>query len=687
MKNLNFSLLSMSAAALFAMSVETTQAQCPGVLLVNEISNGKSGQQEFIELIAGSSSEAACASSDSVDISGWIIDDNNGYLSDTISGAFPDYGISQGHWRLTDDEIWTKFPKGDYLVLFNAADYNTSIAAFNAAALDPNGIHQTDTATYVAVGFTLAIEKNSSVPAADSLGGDTTYCGSGSYGIANTWATASLRNNCDGDGIQTRCPGCKISLGEPAAYHAISYGERTAFKSNSTFLDAAHLDFAMGDTVCGTGRTFYLSAGTNALAPELSGNWAYAADSTNATPGAPNTAANADFRDSLVAGVHTYDRCPAPATSEVPKGVLIVTEISNGPSGSCEYAEIIVAACEDDQFAQYVDIRGWILDDNAGNFNRFRTCGSGHGITSGHLRLAYNDVWDSVLVGSIIVVYNYSDNCYDLDTNYTGPDGNNVYWQPVGGTNPNIESVGSYPSSSNCDYCAPGGNNYSAPASSWTGRVGLRNSSDAFQVRCPGCTDEITGEPAFYHGVGYGSLTDFLSISAGSNDLGGPVLNYSSSTGKKYVFEGTSVAATGNPADWTRYNADTAGAVPPTLGNVESTFQDGIDFGFFSFPCCDASAQARNKGLNKSSLGAADAAADERLLIYPNPSNGQFFIELSSEETANVRILDNNGRLVLDQRVNGQTKNQIDLSGNTAGIYFYQVTFNNEVKTGKIVIK
>jgi hypothetical protein len=670
------------------MSVSNIMAQCPGVLMVNEVSNGNSGQKEFIELIAASSSEASCSTSDSVDISNWIIDDNNGYLSDTTSGAYPDYGISQGHWRLTDDEIWTKFPKGDYLVLFNALDYDASITAFNDAAFSLSGINQTDTATYVAVGFSLAIEKNSSVPNADSLGGDTSYCTSGSYVTANTYATASLRNSCDGDGIQTRCPGCKISLGEPSTFHAFSYGENTAFKANSNvdFLDAAHLDFSMGDTVCGTGNTFYLNTGVTALAPEVSANWAVGADSTFATPGAPNSADNSEFRDSIVAGVFTYNRCPAPEVSETPKGILIVTEVSNGPSGSCEYAEIIVAACEDDQFASYVDIRGWILDDNAGNFNRFRTCGSGQGITSGHLRLAYNDIWDSVAVGSIIVVYNNNDNCYDLDTTYNGPDGNGVYWQPIGGTNPNIESVGSYPSSSNCDYCNPIGNVYSSPASSWTGRAGLRNSSDAFQVRCPGCTDEIAGEPSFYHGVGYGSISDFFTIPQTSNNLGGPVLNYSSSTGKKYVFEGTGENDPSDASMWTRYNADTAGAVPPTLGNVESAFQDGIDFGLLQFPCCDASAQAREKSTDKSILDNK-VEGENRLVVYPNPSTGQFFIQLANEEAANLRVLDNNGRLVLSKQLSGQSKTQIDLSGNTAGIYFYQVTFDNEVKTGKVVIK
>lgn len=678
------------AFLLFAgVAFNFASAQCPGVLMVNEISNGKSGQQEFIELIAAASTDAACASATEVDISNWIIDDNNGFFSG--SSAFSDLGISQGHWRLTEDDVWTSFPVGAYLVLFNALDYDASITAFNNAAFDANGIYSTDSAVYVAVGFSLAIEKNSSVPAADSLGGDPNYCTSGSYSVANTWSTAGLRNACGGDGIQTRCPGCKIGLGEPSFFHGFSYGSDNAAQTNPNvdFLDAAHISFAPMDTICATGKAFYLSAGTGANAPEVSGNWSVGADSLVSTPGAPNSAANATFRDNVESLTNTYNRCPAPEVSEVAKGVLIVTEVSNGPSGSCEYVEMIVAACEDDQFAQYVNIQGWILDDNAGTFNRFRDCGSGKSITSGHLRLAYNDVWDSVAVGSIIVVYNYNDNCYNLDTaSFNGPDANGVYWEPVGGpvsgVNPNIESSGSYPSSSDCDYCNPSGNVYE-PATSWTGKVGLSNSGDGFQVRCPGCNDIETGEPAFYHGLGYGSLSGWLSIAAGTNDLGGPVENYSSSSRIKYVFVGEDETEAGSAAFWDRESADTAGTPPASLGQVEANFIGGIQFGAFSFPCCASSSESSGKrALNNNTFDEQGFVKN----VYPNPTTGRVNFEMQISAHAQFRITDISGRVVVEREVNKETTSMdVDLNGQPRGVYIYQIITNEGVASGKIILE
>ena len=59
-------------------------------LVVNEISNGTSGTKEFIELLViGSTSQPTGV----IDISGWIIDDNNGDF-EALSGA----GVAAGRF-------------------------------------------------------------------------------------------------------------------------------------------------------------------------------------------------------------------------------------------------------------------------------------------------------------------------------------------------------------------------------------------------------------------------------------------------------------------------------------------------------------------------------------------------------------------------------------------------------------
>ena len=54
---------------------------CKGVLTVNEFSNGPSGAKEWVELVVGACDSACAATVGNVDISKWIIDDNNGYFT------------------------------------------------------------------------------------------------------------------------------------------------------------------------------------------------------------------------------------------------------------------------------------------------------------------------------------------------------------------------------------------------------------------------------------------------------------------------------------------------------------------------------------------------------------------------------------------------------------------------------
>src|SRR5690606_8974811 len=180
---------------------------------------------------------------------------------------------------------------------------------------------------------------------------------------------------------------------------------------------------------------------------------------------------------------------PPPVT---PKGSLVITEFSNGPStangsasGECEYVELYVTRCALYPDAEEVDIRGWIIDDNAGNFNS-SGCTTGVGITTGHLRFADVAAWANVPVGTVIVLFNGADNCYDFTVNEsgTGPyfiNANStslLQWTGSGAT-PN--------SGGDCDYC---GNSYTATgASAWTSVMGLGNTADAIQVRCPDCPE------------------------------------------------------------------------------------------------------------------------------------------------------------------------------------------------------
>ena len=77
--------------------------------------------------------------------------------------------------------------------------------------------------------------------------------------------------------------------------------------------------------------------------------------------------------------------------------------------------------------------------------------------------------------------------------------------------------------------------------------------------------------------------------------------------------------------------------------------------------------------------------------VYPNPSDGQFNIALGLVKTqdANLRVLDINGRLVL-QKSYADIKNEtlrINLNGLPKGVYILNIELQNDVITEKIILQ
>ncbi|MFZ5551666.1 MAG: T9SS type A sorting domain-containing protein, partial [Bacteroidota bacterium] len=87
---------------------------------------------------------------------------------------------------------------------------------------------------------------------------------------------------------------------------------------------------------------------------------------------------------------------------------------------------------------------------------------------------------------------------------------------------------------------------------------------------------------------------------------------------------------------------------------------------------------------------------DVGLLIYPNPNDGKFVVEIENIEAAvvggrrqeemRVLILDIFGRVVYEKIVNSNSqKFEIDISENASGIYFVNICSNAYSKTIKLV--
>jgi hypothetical protein len=68
--------------------------------------------------------------------------------------------------------------------------------------------------------------------------------------------------------------------------------------------------------------------------------------------------------------------------------------------------------------------------------------------------------------------------------------------------------------------------------------------------------------------------------------------------------------------------------------------------------------------------------------IYPNPSNGEFTIEIN--EDALINIYDTTGKLIMNKQVNaGNQMIKIDSAKN---LYYIQIVSKSGVKTQKVII-
>ena len=164
---------------------------------------------------------------------------------------------------------------------------------------------------------------------------------------------------------------------------------------------------------------------------------------------------------------------------------LIINEVSNGVDSTKEYFELVVIGSQTDPTG-FVDLGGWIIDDNNGDF---KLSGAGVGIALGHIRIRPGFL-SNVKPGSIILIYNSVERSFPndpLDSN-----GDCVYIIPINDVS--LDNTATLPTTSNTNYFPV---TYLA-IKIWD-RIGLRNGGDVAQTRRPDGT--------FFHGFSYGDVT------------------------------------------------------------------------------------------------------------------------------------------------------------------------------------
>jgi len=376
----------------------------------------------------------------------------------------------------------------------------------------------------------------------------------------------------------------------------------------------------------------------------------------------------------------------SPTVVSAQKGSLVVTELSLGSNMNCQYAELIATNCGDNS-SPYVDIRGWIIDDNSGVFNVTDQqnpegdCDENVGITKGHYRLSYDTLWANIPVGSIIVLYNAANNCYGLPSSFNVDTFNSVFYIPVGSVPLTVLQQYGGDESNPCAYCADQGPNFYGTTSDWMNIIGFDSLRDGLQVRCPGCTEAISSTPAFYHGIGYssGSASNGALQSAA-------VMKNNAGAGYKYVFTGSSASDLVAHSSWSIETADTPGAVPPTLGHVSTGLFAAVIDHTLGLPCCaDTSGQQQNPQ-GKQAGETKQPKSVETVRAYPNPANMSLNFDLPLSGEATVRITDIAGRTMAQQTVHNKQTVSFNVKGYTPGVYMYHVTCKGGTFTGKVVI-
>ncbi len=220
---------------------------------------------------------------------------------------------------------------------------------------------------------------------------------------------------------------------------------------------------------------------------------------------------------------------------------LRINEVSQGPSGSKEYVELLVTGpaltnCSDQP--QCLDLRGWILDDNNGYFSNGDLTGTG--LAAGAIRFSNMPFWSCINPGTIILIYNDNDQnasvpAIDQDIN----DGNCTLILPV--SSGLFERHDSAPNNSSMLYSTTGW----VSGGSWT-PISMANGDDSFQIYDPANTTVPV------HGVSWGNNNSNNFIYFGSSAAG-------------TVFSATSGTDLSLQANWT--SAPAASGQTPGVPN------------------------------------------------------------------------------------------------------------------------
>lgn len=273
-------------------------------LIINEVSQGVSGNMEYVEFVVVDSTVVYSCTSPTppcIDIRGWIFDDNSGYHGTS--------GIASGCIRFSFDNLWSCVPLGTIIVVYNDADPNPEMPADDLLLNDGN------CKISAPISNTALFESNSTTPGAVAC----SYPATG-WTPGGNWSTTLLANGGDCARI-VDLAGCEV----------FSVCWSTANQNNLIY-------FSGGATsaTSATNTVYYFNSGD----PEDVANWTIgcadipACGQEDQTPGAPNNAANDAFIAQFNNSCQPITPIVASAAVDMDAGCLCDGQATASGSGS-----------------------------------------------------------------------------------------------------------------------------------------------------------------------------------------------------------------------------------------------------------------------------------------------------------------------------------------------------------------
>ena len=337
--------------------------------------------------------------------------------------------------------------------------------------------------------------------------------------------------------------------------------------------------------------------------------------------------------------------------------VVIINEVSDGPTGGEEFVEILVIG---DGSCNPVNLAGFILDDNDGTFSAKEVKGTG--VAPGHIRFAKNqNNWNAIPVGSIILIYNnrFKNALISLADDPDDQDGDQVYILPA--NHPYLETNALYPRTTTpLNYNLQGGDNGYRSGGDWD-VLGLYEYADAIQIRQPNGN--------YMHGVSYG-ISEL--IKGGPDNLH---LSLSNGREKVFAFQDNDYRKTEN------YLMSNASGQNETPGAPNST--RNADY---------IASLCSKKGLKKHDNDLI-TIHDGSAVFHPNPFSNEINIELdwSTPAQVQVRLYDLLGKIIIEQPLNlvkGYNQFNLNIPADfPSGLYHIAICQNNKILVGQKIIR